>query len=80
MANMTYALLPTQVLVVDRTPRSKRVEFSPEEIRQALEAGAILARQGESVQPLDSDRNPLHFYMIIYTRCLIQFISSSSDT
>lgn len=79
MANMTYALLPTQVLLVDRAPRSKRVEFSPE-IRQAVGAGAILARQGVSAQPLDSDRKPLNFYMIIYTRCLIQIISSSSDT
>lgn len=38
MANITYVLLPTQALVVDPTPGYMRVEFSPEEIRQAVEA------------------------------------------
>lgn len=31
------------------SPRCKRVEFSPAEIRQAVEAGATLARRNESV-------------------------------
>ena len=51
MANFTYALLPTEVLMVNPAPwhpeqsAQKRVEFSPAEIRQAVEAGTILARE-----------------------------------
>lgn len=41
MATITYALLSTENLVVDPAPK-QRVEFSPVEIRQAVEVGAIL--------------------------------------
>lgn len=47
MANLIYCLLPTQNLVEAHAPKQKRVEFSPLEIRQAVEAGAILAKEME---------------------------------
>ena len=49
MNNIIYTLLPTEVLVVNPAlgPRSRkwrRIEFSPSEIRQAVETGATLAQ------------------------------------
>lgn len=57
MANLSYALLPTEVLVVNPVPGNqvqKRVEFSPAEVRQAVEAGAILAKEMEKKNPEDT--------------------------
>ena len=54
MANLTYSLLPPQHLVVDHGPKQKRVEFPPLEIRHAVEAGAILAKEMEGTNSLDN--------------------------
>ena len=45
---------PPQHLVVDHAPKQKRVEFSPLEIRHAVEAGAILAKEMEGTNSMDN--------------------------
>ena len=44
MASLIYSLLPTEILAVDPAPKYKRVELSPLEIQQAVEAAAVLAK------------------------------------
>ena len=61
MATLTYSLLPTQNLVVYHASEHKRVEFSPLEIRQAVEAGAILAKEMEGTNLLDNLCKRLQF-------------------
>lgn len=76
---ITYALLPTQVLVVDPAPPVpgsrgfKRVEFSPAEILQAVQAGALLAKKNEFVKSGEQGSKSSHNPMVIYyRRCLIK--------
>lgn len=66
MANIARALLSAKGLVAELAPERKRVEFSPLEIRQTVKAGALLARQQESVQPWDSKSKSSHLQMNIY--------------
>ena len=79
MSNIVYALLPTEVLVVNPASRPrkwKRVEFSPAEIRQAVETGATLAKKNQSVQLGRAGRELLHLDNIIYhPTCLIKLSS-----
>lgn len=77
-----YGLLPTQPLIVDPVPKSrkyKRVEFSKTEIRQAVEEGARFAMRKEDVHFVTSKFFPLH-NIIYYPKCLIIMVSSGSDT
>lgn len=63
------------------SPRCKRVEFSPAEIRQAVEAGATLARRNETVHSEQSGRKHRHLHNIIcYSTCSIEIVSSGSNT
>lgn len=49
MAELTYNLMSTEVLVVDSAPGWVRVEFSVREIRTAVEAGANPEANGKQV-------------------------------
>lgn len=71
MAELTYDLMPTEALVVDPAPGWVRVEFSVEEIRTAVEAGANLAANGKKVsvgkgESGGSKYSPLHNFICIY--------------
>ncbi len=50
--NLTILLLPTENLVVDRAPGWARVEFTPQEIRDAVEAGADLSKNNQTVKAM----------------------------
>lgn len=48
--NLTFLLLPTKALVVEGAPGRSRVEFTPQEVRNAVEAGANLAKNKQTVK------------------------------
>lgn len=48
--NLTILLLPTEALVVDRAPGWARVDFTPAEVRKAVEAGANLFKNNQTVK------------------------------
>lgn len=52
--NLTLSLLPTENLVVERAPGWARVEFTPQEVRNAVEAGANLSKNNQTVKAIKS--------------------------
>lgn len=48
--NLTLLLLPTEALVVEGAPGWARVEFTPQEVRNAVEAGANLSKNNQTVK------------------------------
>ena len=47
---ITFCLLPTESLVVDKCPGWKRVDFTLTEVEQAVKAGATLKLKGKQVK------------------------------
>ena len=66
MEDLKYAPLPIESLVLDAAPGWKRVEFTPAEVRAAVEAGANLARANQSVHSGSRHSKPLHLHNQIY--------------
>lgn len=48
--NLTLLVLPTEALVLEGVPGWARVEFTPQEVRNAVEAGANLSKNNETVK------------------------------
>lgn len=62
MANLTYNLILTEVLVMDKAPKQKRMEFTPSEALQAVEAGATMEMRGEKVGGASGISRSSHYY------------------
>lgn len=52
--NLIILLLPSENLVVERAPYWARVEFTPQEVRNAVEAGANLSKNNQTVKAMTS--------------------------
>ena len=48
--NFTFLLLPTETLVVEGALGWARVEFTPQEIRKAVEAGANMSKNNQIIK------------------------------
>lgn len=48
--NLAILLLPNENLVVERAPGWARVEFTPQEVRNAVEAGANLSKNNQTTK------------------------------
>lgn len=58
MEELKYLLLPAESLVVDAAPGWKRVEFTPTQVRAAVEAGAKLAQAKQTVRAQETSCKP----------------------
>ena len=48
--NLTLLLLPTKALVVEEAPGLAKMEFNPQEVQNAVEAGANLFKNNQTVK------------------------------
>lgn len=76
--NLTL-LLPPTALVVEGAPGWARVEFTPQEVRNAVEAGANLFKNNQTVKA-DRGFGKALWYSPPYRNGFIKFVSSNTDT
>lgn len=77
--DLTFLLLPTEALVVDGAPGWPRVKFTPQQVNNAVEAGANLFKNKQTVKA-DMGYGKGFINSVSYRNGSIKLGSSIADT